>query len=298
MKLWSLLLFLVIFTACSRRDPSVNAASGAGVIYGTDSRIEAPLNTPAAPATAAFIHAQNVSEDQSTAWARQLAVTRNLCSEVRFREQPNLSHCSGVLVGPDLVLTAQHCLRSDLACSNTKMIFGWTKSAMKFTFNASLALFEIKLPAVYSCSEILWPRDEKEGETADLALIRLDRAVEGVTPVKLPQATLADGESVVVYGHPNGVPLKESLGKVVRHEAHEYLLESDTFSGDSGAGVYSAKDGSLKGVMIGGEHDYVLDPRGCYVTHVCKDAKTCSGEIAIDLATQKEILKKFFENDR
>ena len=55
----------------------------------------------------------------------------NLCKEERFREQPIGAFCSGFLVGPDLIVTAGHCIKNSNDLANTRFVFGYRMNSVK-----------------------------------------------------------------------------------------------------------------------------------------------------------------------
>ncbi|MBC7171155.1 MAG: trypsin-like serine protease, partial [Polyangiaceae bacterium] len=52
-----------------------------------------------------------------------------LCPDERYATQPSSAFCSGALVAPDLVLTAGHCVRTQAACDDTALVFGFAMEA-------------------------------------------------------------------------------------------------------------------------------------------------------------------------
>jgi hypothetical protein len=48
----------------------------------------------------------------------------NLCPSERFREQPIGSFCSGVLVAPDIIATAAHCITGE-TIADIRFVFGY-----------------------------------------------------------------------------------------------------------------------------------------------------------------------------
>lgn len=94
----------------------------------------------------------------------------------------------------------------------------------------------------------------------DFAIIKLDREVEGITPIELgfyPQL----GNEVYAIGCPNGTYVKTaSVGYAHIKEMDDNFirLPIDTFSGNSGCPLISRKSNKAVGIVIRGETDYVL----------------------------------------
>jgi secreted trypsin-like serine protease len=170
------------------------AAAGAGaqtgpgpqpdVIYGSDDRLDLwqvqnKRLLALADSTVALFEASDVtlSKDQATLATQHYGRAYNLCKEEPFYDQENGAFCSGSLIGPDLLMTAGHCVTSAEACQGTRFVFGFglkSKGASPKTVPAA---------DVYSCGELLG-REQNNGG-ADWALIRLDRPAAGRVPLKL-----------------------------------------------------------------------------------------------------------------
>lgn len=222
---------------------------------------------------------------------RTLGEKKNLCPGEAFHDQPTGPHCSGSLVGEALVLTAGHCVLSEEDCKNTRFVFDFTAGADgKFPSRFSPR-------SVYSCAAIVERHFEELGDS-DWALLRLDRAVAGRTPLKLRrEGTAKKGTPLAMIGHPSGLPLKVVAGgSVLRENVEEdgiplFLSDLDGLGGNSGSPVLNLETGEVEGVYVRGEgEDYVLDPdAGCYRLRVLpKDgahgggvvpAKTFAGKV-------------------
>ena len=135
---------------------------------------------------------------------------RSLCPEQRFSNfnRPGEVVCGSVLIAPDLVLTARHCIdeaeiSSSMCRSQFSFLFGYNQNRNIFAADQT-----------YSCNEILW-----NGMTngVDSMVIRLDRPVVGVQPVGLrTRSTSQEGDVVTLIGPQQRLPLIASPG-VVRY---------------------------------------------------------------------------------
>lgn len=195
----------------------------------------------------------------------------NLCREEPFWEQSAGAFCSGALVGPDLVLTAGHCLESELDCGITKFVFGFgiTKAGEQPT--------SVDVGEVYRCAGLLGREMHKQGP--DWALVKLDRPVPNHAVLKLDvSGTLANGDPLFSIGHPAGLPTKIVGGGKVRDISPQgfFVAAVDAYGGDSGSAVFNAKNGLLEGILTAGERDFIYKG-DCLVSKVCAE-DDCRGE--------------------
>ena len=241
------------------------------VIYGNDDRQEVYQHDGdifgqiARNATAVLVQSNSVysSGGSVTLYGASLGQTMGLCSDERFYSQPTPGFCSGTLIGPDLILTAGHCI-SNSSCGSTRFAFD-------FYYTAPNQLQSISTSDVYSCSQVLVRKEGNfSGLTLDHAIVKLDRPVTGRTPatVQTNATALSNGQGVVVMGFPSGIPAKIEDGGVVRSRRASSLdyftADTDTFGGNSGSGVFD-DNGLLVGILVRGATDYVYDSgSGCY----------------------------------
>lgn len=267
------LLLLLITAACT---PDV-ATTDQPVVYGTDDRRDVydfADQTYAARAneiSAAMIDTADIS---GPANAKQIAAgtlqnSFGVCPDERFATQPTAAGCSATLIAQDLVLTAGHCI-SDSSCNGTSYVFNWSMT------NAT-TLHTITSDDVYACADVLVDQVAE----ADFAIVKLDRPVVGRTPavVRTTATALTVGENLIVQGYPSTIPLKIDDGGAVRDgraaTLDYFVANLDTFGGNSGSGVF-LDDGTLVGILVRGEQDYVQDGN-CYRVNVCPN-DGCGGE--------------------
>lgn len=185
----------------------------------------------------------------------------NLCSDVRFADQPAAAACSGVLIERDLVLTAGHCARG-LDCSTMKVVFG-------FFFDGPNEPHAVEAADVYQCREVVAYEIPSAIGELDFGWIRLDRAVNAErAPARIAtESWLSNGDAVRSVGFPGGVPMKvHGDGHVTeaRQEAHTYFVtDLDLFAGNSGSPVVDGA-GEVVGIVGSGADDYVCNGElGC-----------------------------------
>jgi len=202
--------------------------------------------------------------------------SRRLCPGERFAGQRVGASCSGALVGPDLLLTAGHCVTDEQNCKGTAFVFGFRVGADGST-PASVPAGE-----VYRCAALLGRRLE-DGRGSDWALVRLDRAVAGRSPLGLSRGPVAKGTPLLVIGHPDGLPQKVAGNATVLDPspASYFITDLDTFEGNSGSPVFDARTRLIAGVLVRGEDDFdsvkLPDGSRCFKPKVCLKGD-CRGE--------------------
>jgi V8-like Glu-specific endopeptidase len=262
-----------------------NAYAEIKVIYGKDNRkdlyqVRNALHQKLAMSTAGMIdigHFQKSSRDgffdlHSTP---TLELGQNICPSEAFAQQTIAPTCSGFLVGPDTLVTAGHCYKSFDTPQNVCRDFAWVfeydmKSA---THNPNK---DIPITNVYLCKKVM---TAVLNEWSDYAVIKLDRPVLGREALKFrTSGKISDSASLMVIGHPTGLPTKVSDGGKVTHNAEPTTFSTtlDTFHGNSGSAVFDAKTGLVEGILIQGKSDYMpsdtKDPLSCLVVNKCDDS--------------------------
>lgn len=249
--------------------------AGAGLlIYGEDDRsdlhqVADPAVRALAGSTAALFRAASVdlASRPGTAVLRTVdfGTANNLCADEPFRDQPKGAHCSGALVGPDLLLTAGHCVRDEAACRATRFVFGFSLGSEDADPR--------RLPAenVFGCGALVARR---VAGAVDYALVRLDRAAAGRAPLLLNRrGGTAAGTGLFVIGHPSGLPAKVAGGAAVRAVREPVLIANlDTYAGNSGSPVFNAQTRVMEGILVRGDRDFVFDDaQRCYRSNRVSD---------------------------
>ncbi len=262
----------------------------ANVIYGADGRLDLYQLTDdrlrvMADSTVALIKNSNLttSNGMTTIKTQNYGSSMNLCSDEKFREQDTAAFCSGTLVGPDIILTAGHCIENLSDCQSTSMVFGFAVKAQGLTTKS------VNAGEVYRCVEVIKTLRENAG--ADFAIIRLDRKVTGHQARAVrPAGDVDAGASLVVIGHPVGLPTKVTTGGTIRSLANigYFVANLDTYGGNSGSGVFNLSTGLIEGVLVRGEQDFVN--RGtCTVSKICAEG-TCRGEDVTKISSVRPFL--------
>jgi hypothetical protein len=241
------------------------------VIYGDDNRVDtyqspSSLFKQLAASTAAHVPRHNIKIVGNNAELRgpSLGEVYKLCKKERFYHQPMIANCSGFLVAPDIIATAGHCFDSRQQCTQFDWVFNYkveTKNQTNVTVNAS---------DVYRCKEVI---KQSLSATTDFALIRLDREVVGVSPLEISKTPAKVGTSLVMIGHPSGLPQKITDDAVVKSvSATEFKANLDAFQINSGSAVLNAQTGELLGILVRGHMDYrTNEGLGCTEVNSAKE---------------------------
>lgn len=256
-----------------------DGASDPSVIYGADDRLELyQLPTGSAALTHAQATVALVKKADLTAAGQGFKLptetygaSMNLCTDEPFFSQPNPAFCSGFLVAPDVIATAGHCITSATECAGVAFVFdfGYGTAATDPTAVAS--------SNVFYCSELVAHQAPNDG--ADYAIVKLDRAVPGRTPLAVRSTgKVEDKAGLVLIGHPSGLPTKVAAGANVRGNTAEdyFVANTDSYGGNSGSAVLNAQTGVVEGILVRGEQDFT-SRGGCTVSYKCTD-DGCRGE--------------------
>jgi V8-like Glu-specific endopeptidase len=266
---------LVIISALSAA-PAFAKVS-AKVIYGDDNRrdyFEVPDAAwkQRADATVALIRSASLDPAGAVTNIKTVAYGQGmgLCATEPFFEQETAAFCSGFLVAPDTIVTAGHCVRTQASCESTKFVFGFKMAT------SGQQPRSVSSDMVFNCSKLIHSVSAAAGE--DFAVVKLDRPVTHVSPLAYRTADKpAEGDPLVVIGHPAGLPLKVADGANVRKVNPEFMVANlDTYGGNSGSAVFNGVTGEIEGVLVRGEMDFVYQ-NGCRISKRC-DAAGCRGE--------------------
>jgi V8-like Glu-specific endopeptidase len=240
------------------------------VIYGEDNRLDVfettnSLHVELSESTAAMIPNYKIKEVNSyeVELEGKSLEERGMCASERFAKQSTAANCSGFLVDGDKLVTAGHCMKTQSDCDGSSWVFDY-----KVTYSDQEKVIVDK-SQVYKCKKIISQSLDSTTEN-DYAFIQLEKEVKGKKPLKFRTSGKAKvGDSLVVIGHPTGLPTKISAGAKIRSVNDIFFVANlDTYGGNSGSAVFNATSGVIEGILVRGAQDYKYDPsQGCQVSN-------------------------------
>lgn len=199
----------------------------------------------------------------------------SFCEGEKFVEQANPGMCSGFLIAPDLIVTAGHCVDLPSFCSEYRWVFDF-----KVDQETKKAGIDIKEENIYKCKKVV-SNALSMSLGLDYAIVQLDRKVKDREPLEIRNDDqVANDTNLLVIGSPSGLPLKVAAGAKVRKNAHPFYFSAnlDAFQGNSGSAVFNAETGTVEGILVRGEEDFVPNQlKQCVEAKKCKD-EDCRGE--------------------
>lgn len=289
----SFFTFLVLSLLYPSLFLSKSIGSERKVIYGEDNRQEIssedrPLIAEWARSTAAMIPNHQLVESEMNNYFKMEGITLkkryNICQDESFANQISASYCSGLLISPDTILTAGHCVQEEYYTS-----YAWV---FDYSFDGDKNPQHNYVDNVYYSKKLI----QRSTGDLDFALIKLDREVVNREPLNPRRdGKISEDAEVVVIGTPSGVPIKSTDNAFIRNNTHDifFQVNSDTFGGNSGSAVMNMATGELEGILVRGEEDYAFDLRSrCNRPKLCSE-NGCRGE---DIVRIKAIQEKTFFN--
>lgn len=262
------------------------------VIYGEDNRLDVFESKNSdyvelSKSTAAMISLENLRRVNSSEIqiSSQTLESRGVCKKERFSQQMSGANCSGFLVAENILVTAGHCIKSQVDCDGFKWVFDY-----KVDY-ADQGIVNVASSNVYTCKRIIERKLDQISKN-DYAVIELDRKTDRRPLSFRRKGKISMGTPLVVIGHPSGLPTKIADGAKVRSLSTLFFVANlDTYGGNSGSAVFNTKTSEVEGILVRGENDYVYDDEeGCQVSYRCPN-DSCRGE-DVTYITGIDFLKK------
>lgn len=247
------------------------------VIYGADDRRDIfqdvdPDRREWANSVCALVYASQLTEKEDGTFS--LAVGDYTvddfppCDDESFRDQPTAAHCTGFIVGPNLIATAGHCFGSN-DLENTRFVFGFR---MLDSTNARTTFESYE---VYKGSRIVTRRSSGSYDYTIIEVYPTFR-VPGAKVLRLrTSGTVAEGTQIGVIGHSAGLPMKSAFGRntVVRSGTNPgYFFANLDFAGaGAGSPVFDRETGLVEGILARGPEDYHFYGEDCFTSIARED---------------------------
>lgn len=260
---------------------SAGFASAAGMefepsqkaIYGEDDRrdwheVSDPKLKTWARQTAALIRESDLIRrgDRFQFRAPTYERSADLCPGTKYGKQLTPGFCSGFLVGPDLLLTAGHCISDLEECKATTFAFDFAMTRKDHNPKS------IAVQKIFRCQDLI---ARQLTPVLDYALVKLDRPTgRSHFPVRRIGKPVR-GTKLTMIGHPAGLPSKISDGGEVLGVTDKIIGSVDAFGGNSGSVVLNRYTGKVEGILVAGEPDYERSG-SCMIEKVC--GPDCKGE--------------------
>lgn len=208
-----------------------------------------------------------------------------LCSSASFYLQPHAGvGATGVIVGPNLVLTAAHTLgaptnlaQAQAACNARMYIADY---ALRSASQAPASAPTRPAADVYRCQTVTYLDIAQ-----DVALITLNRPIAGRVPLKprrsgtLPPWGGAERAAAVKVGYPHRLPAKFEGASIQVTSGGWFTGVGHAAVGDSGSGLVNAATGRVEGIIQTGSTPVTpIAGQSCSVE--CTDPVTCPGGVA------------------
>lgn len=192
----------------------------------------------------------------------------------RFYNQPIGAFCSGVLVAPDIIATAGHCIKEPLAVYGSPVfVFGYQMDGPRTPVTM--------VNKVYIAEKIIARKLLKTGE--DFCLIKLKEPVKYIRPVTLSTDQVKKGDKLYMLGHPTGLPQKYTPNGIVNNvDGFTYTVTLDAFGGNSGSPVFNKKH-ELVGLLVRGAQDFIWEGSYRIENRVRSNNWNGEGVVSIDL---------------
>lgn len=193
---------------------------------------------------------------------------RHVCENEPYINEVSVGDCSGVLIKPDLVATAGHCVDNNIwnkswffnyqqgdelnnkIAYKVKRIIYQDFNMIKVSYSPHLQI--INKQRIDKHMTPLPPDIYNYSMYRDIALLKLDKNVSTFSPVNVNYEPFVKGKRAISIGHPLGISLKYGdSGKLTgMGNAHYMVSTIRTLKGNSGGPLYDVETGELIGITV------------------------------------------------
>ncbi|MEK2689068.1 trypsin-like serine peptidase [Bdellovibrio sp. GT3] len=285
---------IFILAACSEAPQStlsLDKNQGNAVVYGEDS-VSLPDETSISDsaefqnnvqASVAMMYRSELTESPQgfTLPNKTVHDSHKTCSNFQLSSSQNPAQCSAILVAPNLVLTAGHCvtMKKD-TCADAAFVVGFNQDNMI-----------IPKEQIYYCKQVRVLSFFEKGNLSDYALIELDRTVPEVQPARIKNSPINLNDSIYTLGYPLGTSKKYADGFIRSFDRILAVSNLDVYGGNSGGPVFDKQTHELVGIVNSGETDLEETVEGCQMPKLCKDNE-CMGENILPITFIMQSLKE------
>jgi V8-like Glu-specific endopeptidase len=193
------------------------------------------------------------------------AVAQMCEGEKWYRHRRSFGFCSAFLVGPDLMITAGHCVppNSPKPLANIGVVFDYQTVSANLTLGDNGRQAEGFQPQTlipnanyYTIKEVLtqFLSPSTDPDPRDYAVIRLDRPVTGnrtIRPIRRSGVAEAD-TAMHLIGHGWGFAKHYSDGPLRENKTNYWTNTIDAHPGHSGAPVFNSETHVVEGIYVRG----------------------------------------------
>ncbi|HEY9262296.1 serine protease [Chitinophaga sp.] len=173
-----------------------------------------------------------------------------LCDDEPYANQPAAADFTAFVVNDSTLITAGHCLNPTML-KRYYYVFDYIMD----TLHHAPQYFEEA--NVFIATKIIPYYDPANNQ--DVCIIRVNKKIDARRiPALSQQSAVNNSNTYYVIGTPAGIPFKlAGKAKIMENTSPAYfLLNSDTYEGNSGSPVFNASTNLIEGLLITGTKDF------------------------------------------
>lgn len=214
------------------------------------------------------IHKKTLLADRILSIFYNNTQNRRVCEDVPFIKQIAIGTCSGVLLKPNIVATAGHCVDKNILSKT--WFFNYQNGdnlALKKGYKVQRVIFKnfelIRSGYSFERNTInrqrqtigvgpLPPDMHDYSNYRDIALLELETEVEGYIAFNINFSPFFAGRKAISVGYPLGLPLKQNTNGSLIEMASPYYMTTniETLQGNSGGPLFDVETGDLIAITV------------------------------------------------